>query len=69
MVLYGDDFAFMNAYLSYKSLEKMILRDARGSSKSLWRLGAFDKLVFAERLVSFLNRRILRKKHFEFRLR
>ena len=54
---------------SYKSLEKMILRDARGSAKSLWRLGAFDKLVFAERLASFLNRRILRKKHFEFSLR
>lgn len=54
---------------SYKALEKMILRDSRGRSKFFWRLGAFDKLVFAERLTSFLNRRILRKKHFEFRLR
>lgn len=24
MVLYGDDFAFMNAFLSFKSLEKLI---------------------------------------------
>ena len=54
---------------SYKALERMILRDSRGRVNPLWRLGAFDKLVFAERLVSFLNRRILRKKHFEFRLR
>ena len=54
---------------SYKALERMILRDSRGRVNPLWRLGAFDKLVFAERLASFLNRRILRKKHFEFRLR
>ena len=54
---------------SYKALEGMILRDSRGRVNPLWRLGAFDKLVFAERLASFLNRRILRKKHFEFRLR
>ena len=54
---------------SYKSLERMILRDSRGRVNPLWRLGAFDKLVFVERLASFLNRRILRKKHFEFRLR
>ena len=54
---------------SYKALERIILRDSRGRVNPLWRLGAFDKLVFAERLASFLNRRILRKKHFEFRLR
>lgn len=54
---------------SYKALKRMILRDSRGRVNPLWRLGAFDKLVFIERLVSFLNRRILRKKHFEFRLR
>ena len=54
---------------SYKALERMILRDSRGRVNPLWRLGAFDKLVFVERLASFLNRRILRKKHFEFRLR
>ena len=54
---------------SYKALERIILRDSRGRVNFLWRLGAFDKLVFAERLASFLNRRILRKKHFEFRLR
>ena len=54
---------------SYKALERMILRDSRGRVTPLWRLGEFDKLIFAERLVSFLNRRILRKKHFEFRLR
>ena len=54
---------------SYKTLERMIMRDSRGRVNPLWRLGAFDKLVFAERLASFLNRRILRKKHFEFRLR
>jgi hypothetical protein len=54
---------------SYKTLKKIILRDSRGRINSLWRLGTFDKIVFAERLVSFLNRRILRKKHFEFRLR
>ena len=54
---------------SYKALERIILRDSRGRVNLLWRLGAFDKLVFAERLASFLNRRILRKKHFEFRLR
>ena len=54
---------------TYKALEKMILSDSRGRVNLLWRLGVFDKLIFAERLVSFLNRRILRKKHFEFRLR
>ena len=54
---------------SYKALERMILGDSRVRVNPLWRLGAFDKLVFAERLASFLNRRILRKKHFEFRLR
>jgi hypothetical protein len=54
---------------TYKALEKMILSDSRGRVNPLWRLGVFDKLIFAERLVSFLNRRILRKKHFEFRLR
>jgi hypothetical protein len=54
---------------SYKALEKIILRDSRGRVNLLWRLGAFDKLVFSERLVSFLSRRILRKKHFEYRLR
>lgn len=54
---------------SYKALERIILRDSRGRVNFLWRLGAFDKLVFAERLASFLNRRILRKKLFEFRLR
>jgi hypothetical protein len=54
---------------SYKTLKKIILRDSRGRINSLWRLGTFDKIVFAERLVSFLNRRILRKKHFEFSLR
>jgi len=54
---------------SYKALEKIILRDSRGRVNPLWRLGVFDKLIFAERFVSFLNRRILRKKYFEFRLR
>ena len=54
---------------TYKALEKMILSDSRGRVNLLWRLGVFDKLIFAEGLVSFLNRRILRKKHFEFRLR
>ena len=54
---------------SYKALEKIILRDSRGRVTPLWRLGVLDKLIFAERLVSFLNRRILRKEHFEFRLR
>ena len=54
---------------TYKALEKMILSDSRGRVNLLWRLGVYDKLIFAERLVSFLNRRILRKKHFEFRLR
>ena len=54
---------------TYKALEKIILSDSRGRVNLLWRLGVFDKLIFAERLVSFLNRRILRKKHFEFRLR
>ena len=54
---------------SYKALERMILGDSRVRVNPLWRLGAFDKLVFAERLASFLNRRILRKKHFEFRPR
>jgi len=54
---------------SYKALEKIILRDSRGRVNHLWHLGVFDKLIFVERSVSFLNRRILRKKHFEFRLR
>ena len=54
---------------TYKALEKMILSDSRGRVNLLWRLGVFDKLIFAERLVSFLNRRILRKNQFEFRLR
>ena len=54
---------------TYKALEKMILSDSRGRVNLLWRLGVFDKLIFAERLVSFLNRRILRKNQFEIRLR
>lgn len=54
---------------SYGVLEKMILKDSSGRINPIWHLGAFDNLVFAERLVSFLVRNILRKKLFEFRLR
>jgi hypothetical protein len=54
---------------SYGVLEKMILRDSRGRINPIWHLGAFDNLVFVERLVSFLVRRFLRKKLFDFRLR
>lgn len=54
---------------SYKRFEKKILRDSRNKRGAFWQLGAFDQLVFLERLVSFIGRRVFRKKLFEFRLR
>ena len=54
---------------NYKTLERRLLRDANRSKDRIWKLGAFDRLVFTERVVSFLFRRVLRRNSFDFRLR
>ena len=54
---------------NYATLEKMLLRDSRREKNCIWKIGAFDYLVFLERLVSYVNRRIFGKKGFELRFR
>jgi len=53
----------------YRSLVKMITKDSNSKNSSFWTLGAFDKLVFLERLVSFIYRRFLMNKSRDFRFR
>jgi hypothetical protein len=54
---------------NYKTLERRLVREANCSRGKIWKLGAFDRLIFTERLVSFLYRRFSRRNSFEFRLR
>jgi len=53
----------------YRSLVKMITKDSNSKNSRFWTLGAFDKLVFLERLVSFIYRRFLMNKSRDFRFR
>jgi hypothetical protein len=76
-----EDAGFMNLDLNnihmhskriprnYKTLERRLLREANRSRGKIWKFGAFDRLIFIERLVSFVFRRVLRRNSFEFRLR
>lgn len=80
-VLIYEEIGFLNLELNnihihskriprnYKTLEKRLVREANRSEDRIWKLGAFDRLVFMERLVSFIYRRVLRRNSFEFRLR
>jgi len=54
---------------NYRLLVKMILNDSKSKRSKVWRLGAFDNLVFLERLISFIYRRILLNKSRDFRFR
>lgn len=54
---------------SYSTLEKRVLKESNKKKGKIWKLGAFDHLVFTERLISFFVRRILLRSNFEFRLR
>ena len=54
---------------NYRLLVKMILNDSKSKRSRVWRLGAFDNLVFLERLISFIYRRILLNKSRDFRFR
>lgn len=54
---------------NYRLLVKMILNDSKSKRSTLWRLGAFDNLVFLERLISFIYRRFLLNKSQDFRFR
>jgi hypothetical protein len=79
-LIYEDE-GFMNLELNnihihskriprnYKTLERRLVREANSGRGKIWKLGAFDHLIFIERLVSFIYRRILRGNSFEFRLR
>ena len=54
---------------NYRLLVKMILNDSKSKKSRVWRLGAFDHLVFLERLISFIYRRFLLNKSRDFRFR
>jgi hypothetical protein len=54
---------------NYSTLERRLLRESNKKKGKIWKLGAFDHLVFTERSVSFLVRRTLLRSGFEFRLR
>ena len=54
---------------NYRLLARMILNDSKSKKSKLWRLGAFDNLVFLERLISFIYRRFLMNKSQDFRFR
>ena len=54
---------------NYRLLVKMILNDSKSKRSRVWRLGAFDNLVFLERLISFIYRRFLLNKSRDFRFR
>ena len=54
---------------NYRLLVKMMLNDSKSKRSRLWRLGAFDNLVFLERLISFIYRRFLLNKSRDFRFR
>jgi len=54
---------------NYKLLVRMILNDSKSKKSKLWRLGAFDNLVFLERLISFIYRRFLMNKSQDLRFR
>jgi hypothetical protein len=53
----------------YRSLVKMITKDSNSKKSRFWTLGAFDYLVFLERLISFIYRRFLMNKSRDFRFR
>jgi hypothetical protein len=53
----------------YRSLVKMITKDSNSNNSRFWTLGAFDYLVFLERLISFIYRRFLMNKSQDFRFR
>ena len=54
---------------NYRLLVRMILNDSKSKKSKLWRLGAFDNLVFLERLISFIYRRFLMNKSQDLRFR
>ena len=54
---------------NYRLLVKMILNDSKSKRSRVWKLGAFDHLVFLERLISFIYRRFLLNKSRDFRFR
>ena len=54
---------------NYRSLVKMISKDSNSKKSRFWTLGAFDNLVFLERLISFIYRRFLMTKSRDFRFR
>ena len=54
---------------NYNSLLKMVIKDSNSKKSHFWRLGAFDNLVFIERLISFIYRRFLFNNSRDFRFR
>jgi hypothetical protein len=53
----------------YRSLVKMIIKDSNSRNSRFWTLGAFDKLVFLERFISLIYRRVFINKSRDFRFR